>query len=67
MNQTNWLTERLISEHQRDLMQAAEKARQAQDVKKTHPSNKPYRLLEKLRAELINSNYHTESDSEISR
>lgn len=69
MQQNQWLTERLTEEHKRELMQHAEKARQAQAVNSEAPRNQASSLLAKLRSNLMNINQKSqdEANSKINR
>lgn len=58
MQQNQWLTERLTEEHKRELMQQAEKARQAQSARQAAPS-----LLAKLRSDLMNINQKSQDEA----
>lgn len=51
MLQNNWVSERLILEHQRQLMEKADRVQRAQDAQQAH---KNHRLLAKFRAEMHN-------------
>ncbi len=54
MLQNNWVSEKLILEHQRQLMEKADRMRQAQDAKAAPPVRRHRSLLAKLRAEMHN-------------
>lgn len=52
MFHNNWVAEKLTNEHQRHLMEKAEKARQIQDAQQSTMRRKQNRLLAKLESEL---------------
>lgn len=54
MFHNNWVTEKLVNDHQRNLMEKAENARQVQDAQQAHKNRKQRRMLAKLRAEMSN-------------
>lgn len=54
MLQNSWVSEKLMLEHQRQLIEKADRMREAQDAQKAPPARKSRRLLAKLRAEMHN-------------
>ena len=54
MLQNNWVSEKLILEHQRHLMEKADRVRQAQRLQEATPVRRHRSLLAKLRAEMHN-------------
>lgn len=54
MLQNNWVSEKLILEHQWQLMEKADRVQRAQDAQQAPQAHKSRRLLAKLRAEMHN-------------
>ena len=54
MLQNNWVSEKLVLEHQRQLMEKADRMRQAQDAEAAPQVRRHRSLLAKLRAEMDN-------------
>ena len=54
MLQNNWVSEKLVLEHQRQLLETADRMRRVQDAQQAPPAHKRRHLLAKLRAEMQN-------------
>lgn len=54
MFNNNWVTQKLVNEHQRQLAEKADRLRQAQNAQQEPQVRRSHKVLAKLRAEMNN-------------